>query len=127
MVKYIRCDNAGENKKLQEKCEKEGLGVQFEYTAPNTPQRNGRIERKFATLAGRMRAMMKYAGLPEKMSSILWAECARVAILLDNIMPDEMTNKSPYKKFFGKDSPFATTLRTFGEMGETSEDQRKIE
>jgi hypothetical protein len=24
--------------------------VQFEYTAPDTPQQNGRVERKFATL-----------------------------------------------------------------------------
>ena len=27
-----------------------GLGIMFEYTAPGTPQQNGRVERKFATL-----------------------------------------------------------------------------
>ena len=28
-VKYIRCNNAGENKKLEEDCMKEGLGIEF--------------------------------------------------------------------------------------------------
>jgi len=43
--KYIRCDDAGENRKAEEKCIKAGLNIQFEYTPPGTPQRNGRIER----------------------------------------------------------------------------------
>ena len=30
-VKYVCCDNAGENKKLQEKCNADGLGIIFEY------------------------------------------------------------------------------------------------
>jgi len=32
-VKIIRCDNAGENIKLKEKCEALGLGITFEFTA----------------------------------------------------------------------------------------------
>ena len=32
------------------------IRLQFEYTARGTPQRNGRIERKFATFYGRIRA-----------------------------------------------------------------------
>ena len=52
VVKYIRCDNAGENILLEEWCKKEGLGIQFEYTSPNSPQFNGKIERKFASLFG---------------------------------------------------------------------------
>jgi len=51
-VKFIRYDNAGENLKVEEETEKEGLGVVFEYTAPKTPQQNGRVERGFATLYG---------------------------------------------------------------------------
>ena len=52
-VKYIRCDNAGENLKLKEECDRLNLGIEFEFTAPNTPQQNGIVERKFATLYGR--------------------------------------------------------------------------
>jgi hypothetical protein len=40
-VKYIRCDNASENGALEKECAKQGLGVQFEYTGPGTPQFNG--------------------------------------------------------------------------------------
>jgi transposase InsO family protein len=66
-VKYVRCDNAGKNIKLEEACKKDGLGIQFEYTSPGTPQRNGLVKRKFATLYGRVRAMMNHAVLPDKM------------------------------------------------------------
>ena len=39
-VKFIRCDNAGENLKLEEASKKEGLGVVFEYTAPNKMEKS---------------------------------------------------------------------------------------
>ncbi|MCP4748317.1 MAG: transposase family protein [Desulfobacteraceae bacterium] len=63
-VKYIRCDNSGENTALQKECVKAGLGIGFEFTAPNTPQQNGRVERKFTTLWGHMRAMMAGSNFP---------------------------------------------------------------
>ena len=46
-VKCIRLDNAGENKKLEQDCRNDGLGIKFEWTASRTPQQNGRVERKF--------------------------------------------------------------------------------
>ena len=49
-VMHICCDNSGENYALEKSCKREGLGIKFEFTAPNTPQQNGRAERKFATL-----------------------------------------------------------------------------
>ncbi len=49
-VNYIRCDNAGKNFKTQSLFKEEGMGVDFEFTGPATPQSNGRVERKFATL-----------------------------------------------------------------------------
>ncbi|KAG7336872.1 reverse transcriptase RNA-dependent DNA polymerase, partial [Nitzschia inconspicua] len=55
VVKTIRCDNAGENKMLEQACRKQGLQIIFEYTAPGTPQQNGVVERKFATLFGKIR------------------------------------------------------------------------
>ena len=63
-VKFIRCDNAGENKILEATCKKEGLGIIFEFTAPGTPQQNGMVERAFATLYGSMRAMMNLTCFP---------------------------------------------------------------
>jgi hypothetical protein len=63
-VKYIRCDNAGDIGSLERECAKQGLGIQFEYTGPGTPQFNGRVERKFATLYSKVRAMLNGAKLP---------------------------------------------------------------
>ena len=58
----LRCNNAGENFKFKKLLEEEGLGVQFEFSAPYTPQQNGSVECSFVTSFGRTRAMMNYAG-----------------------------------------------------------------
>ena len=39
-IKSTRLDNSGENKSLQKECNKENLGIIFEFTAPGTPQQN---------------------------------------------------------------------------------------
>ena len=57
-VKHIRCDNAGKNIKTEERFVKDKRGITFEYTARNTPQQNGKVERTFAMLFGRVRAML---------------------------------------------------------------------
>jgi hypothetical protein len=68
MVKILRCDNAGENMSAAKLCQDEGLGINFEYTAPNTPQHsNGRVERKFTTLFGRIRSMLNGAKLTDSL------------------------------------------------------------
>jgi hypothetical protein len=41
VVKYIQYDNACENVAFEQACKKEGLGILFEYTSPNSPQFNG--------------------------------------------------------------------------------------
>ena len=43
-----------ENKKMEELSINQDLGVRFEYTSVGTPQQNGRVERKIATLYGRV-------------------------------------------------------------------------
>ena len=51
-IKYIRLDNSGENRSLQKECDKQNLGIIFEFTAPGTPQQNSVVERKIPTLMG---------------------------------------------------------------------------
>ena len=46
-VKFLRVDDAGENFALEKQCKRQNLNVKFEYTGPRTPQRNGKVERKF--------------------------------------------------------------------------------
>ena len=56
----------------------ETLKIKFEFTAPYTPQQNGKIERNFQTLYGKIRAMLNWARLPARLRSKLWAQCASV-------------------------------------------------
>jgi hypothetical protein len=74
LVKFIRCDNAGENHKLLHEVKRELTHCpKFEFTAPNTPQQNGRVERKFATLYGKVRSMLNAAKFPQTLRHALWA------------------------------------------------------
>jgi hypothetical protein len=116
-VKLIRCDNAGENKTFQKECEKAGLGVQFEYTAPGTPQLNGRVERKFATLYGRVRAMLNGARLPKDLRHGLWTKAACTATDLENTLVSSTRPVAAYNQFFEKELPGIRNAHAFGEIG----------
>ena len=56
-------DDAGENVALEKACKQQQLGVTFEFSGPRTPQRNGKVERKFQTLYGKIRAMVNASGI----------------------------------------------------------------
>src|SRR5688572_27129294 len=56
-VKFMRCDNAGENTKhLQEVTDK--YLIQMEFTSTDTPQFNRATEKRIATIKDRGLAMM---------------------------------------------------------------------
>ena len=57
-MKKIRYDNADENEKLEENVIDKNMKITFEYKEAGTPQQNGVAERAFATLYGRIRAML---------------------------------------------------------------------
>ena len=117
ITKFIRCDNAGENRATEALCVREGLGIEFEYTAPNSPQQNGRVERRFATLYGRVRSMLNAAQLNQEFRQGLWAECAQTATYLDNHDCESSENKRPrYTEFYGRDDKTFPYIRRFGEM-----------
>ena len=46
-IKYIRLDNSGENKSLQKECDKQNLGIIFEFTAPGTPSKTQLLKEKY--------------------------------------------------------------------------------
>jgi hypothetical protein len=117
IIKSIRCDNASENRQFESECRKEKMNIQFEYTAPGTPQQNGVSERKFATLFGRVRAMNTAAGLTSDIRQQLWAEAANCATYLECLVITKKGQKTPYELVYGKQAPYATYLRTFGEVG----------
>ena len=125
-VKSIRCDNAGENHKAREELEKAGFGVEFEFTASNTPQQNGKVERKFATLYGRVRSMLNGADVPEEMRKKLWAECATTATFLENVTVRKDQEEPPLTIITGKQSKRIPYLRRFGEIGIVKQDDGMI-
>ena len=118
-IKKIRCDNAGENKSLEKEIIEKGMNICFEYTAANTPQQNGRVERKFATIYGRVRSMLTGAGINGALRKLLWAEAGNTAINLMNIQVPKKTEKTPHEKFSDqKELPrYANNLHSFGEIG----------
>jgi hypothetical protein len=54
-VRFIRCDNAGENMIMKNDPEIKSFGTKFECSGPRALQRNGKVEMKFQTLYGRKR------------------------------------------------------------------------
>ena len=98
-IKYVRLDNSRENKSLQKECDKQNLGILFEFTAPGTPQQNSVVERKIPTLMGRSRAMMLKAGFSQQDKRKFWCEVISTATKLDNIMVRKERTKPPYTLF----------------------------
>jgi hypothetical protein len=100
-VEFIWCDNGGENilAALKEICGG-GLGsgqfIQLEYTPRNTPQHNGVVERRFATVGQRALAMMMFDhNWSEPTRQRMWCKATFTASLINNnlIRPD--LKKSP--------------------------------
>jgi hypothetical protein len=85
-IKNIRFDNSGENeafKRLMD--ESKDFNINFEFTAPHTPEMNGKLERKFVALYGKARSMLSGAKIPKYLRIGLLAQCAKTASQLENI------------------------------------------
>jgi hypothetical protein len=57
-VRFIRYDNSGENMTMKLDPDIKSFCIKFEFSGPRTPQRNGKVERKFQTLYGKIWAML---------------------------------------------------------------------
>ena len=112
-VRFICCDNAGENIALERECEKDGFGIQFEYTAPNTPQQNSQVERKFATLWGRLCTMLEGAQLSSQLRDKLWPYAVNTATDLDDCYPVEDSSQGSASNFFGKGYKLLSTHQKY--------------
>ena len=116
-IEYIRGDNAPEHVALQKAVtEHTTLKAKFEFTAPDTPQQNGRIERKFATLNGKCRAMLNAAEFTPEVRRQMWAYCAFHITMLDNLLIRKDVKESPYKMFYGIEPNVLANLHPFGHI-----------
>ena len=109
-VKKIRCDNAGENLTLEKLCLKEGFNIEFEFTAPYSPQYNGTVERSFPTIFNKMRSSFAYAGIPEDKGKPLRSECTSTIVHVENIITKKEGEKSAYEKLKKKMPAYAKNL-----------------
>jgi hypothetical protein len=116
-VKFIRCDDAGENMTMKNDPEIKSFGIKFEFSGPRTPQRNGKVERKFQTLYGRIRPMLNGAGLDGELRDKIWAECVMNVTYLSNIMSTKSSFKSPFELLYGEKPKLHNNPKMFGEVG----------
>jgi hypothetical protein len=117
-IKYIRCDNAGENVSLENLLKKDpNLNtISFEYTPRDSPQYNGKVERKIAILTGRVRSLLTAAGLSDDLRGKLWAEAASFASDIENLLLSKTYGSSPFNAL-GIEPIKLESLKQFGEVG----------
>ena len=94
-VKYLRCDNAGENQsKLQRECKKEK--VYFKLTTLHTPQLNGVIDRIFAIIKDGELAMLLNAKLNNTYQKMMCTEAVHTCERERNSMATTGSTTSPF-------------------------------
>ena len=120
-VKYVRCDNAGENMKLKTRCASADwkLGIEFEFTGRATPQRNHLAELAFSIIANRGRAMMHRANVSIEIRYKVWKEAFATATLLDGLTTITLdgTTATRYVHWNGHNPEFMKHLITWGAAG----------
>ena len=86
-VQTVRCDNSGENIKLQETCSNKEwkLNVNFEFTSRETPQQNSIVEVGFATLLKRGLSIMIASKVPKQKRYLFFRKAFEAATLLDGL------------------------------------------
>ena len=107
--KILRSDNGTEfkNSAMEELCKYKGIIQQF--SAPETPQQNGVVERKNRTLIEAGRTMLEDANLP----TYFWAEAINTACYTQNCSLINKHGKTPYEMVKGK-KPSVKHLQVFG-------------
>jgi hypothetical protein len=114
--KYLRCDNAGEKARpLRALCELHGITIEF--TAPDTPQQNGVVERCIAVLTQRANMMMMAANMKEEGRKVMWAEAVNTANTLENITPTSANAVTAYEMLMKRKSGLLPYVHPFERLG----------
>ena len=120
-VKYIRLDNAGENKLLKQRTQHKDwkLNITYEFTAAQTPQQNSVVEVGFATLTKKVRAIMSQANVTPARKWEHSGDCFSYVTKLDNLLVSTINGKTGTRyEHFGATIPtFTQHLRVWGEAG----------
>ena len=95
------------------------MGITFEFTSPNSPQFNGRVERKQATLYSKLRANLNGAELSIGLRRLLWAEATNCTTAQEDLIATvtEEGTMCPFEAFEGRKPSHLPFMRQFGEIG----------
>ena len=91
---------------FNELCRKNG--IRHEYSAPYTPQENGKIERVLGSVTEMARCMLETAGLLKQ----LWPYALATSFYVKNRCFHSAHNSTPYEMFFGE-RPILNQMQTF--------------
>jgi len=121
-LKILRIDNAGENRKLQARCESSNwkLEITYEYTARDTPQQDSLVKVAIANVNKQLNALMARANVPDDIEHILYHKAGETVVKVDGLVPVTINGetKTRYENWNnGKKPSFAKHLRTWGEAG----------
>ena len=111
-VKVVRSDNGSEfvSRSMQEFYSEHG--IVRESSCVDTPQQNGRVERKHRHILNVARALRFQANLPIH----FWGECVLTAVFLINRTPSKLLNgKTPYEALLHR-KPSFDEIRVFGTL-----------
>jgi transposase InsO family protein len=74
-------------------------GVRRQLTTPYSPQQNGVVERRNATVVGAARSLLNARGMPDS----FWGEAVLTAVYLLNRSPtNSVSGATPYEVWFGR-------------------------
>ena len=114
IIQILRTDRGSEfiAKRFRDVCLE--LGIRQEFTAPYSPEQNGKVERPWRTIYEKARAMMFRSGLDHTEYKHLWPFATSTATILSNILPSSaIDNAIPQELWTG--SPVSYDhLRVFG-------------
>ena len=111
-VKAVRSDRGGEFMSTELSEFFAERGIQWQPTAPYSPESNGAAERLNQTLLVKVRSMLLDSGMAKR----YWAEALGTANYLRNRSPVRGFNETPFERFYGRKPDFSH-LRVFGCLG----------
>lgn len=106
----LRSDGGGEYEDKEFADYRRQNAINFQHSAPNSPQQNGVAERANRTIMEASRCMLSVADLPKT----FWSAAVKCAVYARNRSPSKrLVKKTPYEAYYGV-KPDLSILRVFG-------------